>query len=48
MENRELIAPYEMVYRNKINQEFFGKHIVLGIGDTEYNWELIYEIDLEK
>ena len=40
---RELIAQEGYIYRLKSNNDIYGKRIVLGIDDSEDNWELIKE-----
>lgn len=45
---RELIAPFGMVYRSKLDYDVWGKYIALGIGDSEENWELVSEEVIEE
>ena len=40
----ELIAPNGYVYRFKTDPNIYGKQIILGINDSEDNWELIEEV----
>lgn len=44
----ELIAPFEMVYRSKLDKSIFAKYITISNTDSKDNYELVTEVQAER